>query len=263
MKDIKEKQVRKINCKECGDVVEAKLNQPVCTIICDKCKEKMSKHICDKCKKPFVRYITKSKLNKKHFCDDCKTTNSIKRRKEKKKNVIFFSKRKIKFLLTNSETEIKCSICNWNESTCDIHHIISTSKCGTDSAENLIIVCPNCHRVIHKTKKYSVSFLKKKSIFFMYPQLTFFTKIKTKEVESLPINNQYANDKIKLIFESKIDFSKLGWVKQVSKILNISPQKVNKWMKKYMFDFYNEKCFKRKFTNVSQHDRPCDKSKGH
>jgi very-short-patch-repair endonuclease len=49
----------------------------------------------------------------------------------------------------------------------------------------------------------------------------------------------------KLICESDIDFSKFGWVNKVSKILNISPQKVNKWMKRNMLDFYNEKCFKR------------------
>lgn len=52
--------------------------------------------------------------------------------------------------------------------------------------------------------------------------------------------------KIQKIKNSDIDFSKFGWVKKVSEIVNIKHQKVNKWMKKYMLDFYNEKCFKRK-----------------
>lgn len=48
------------------------------------------------------------------------------------------------------------------------------------------------------------------------------------------------------IINSDIDFSKIGWVNRVADILQISPQKVNKWMKKFMTDFYDSKCFKRK-----------------
>jgi very-short-patch-repair endonuclease len=48
------------------------------------------------------------------------------------------------------------------------------------------------------------------------------------------------------IINSDIDFSKLGWVNKVSDILQILPQKVNKWMKRFMWDFYYSKCFKRK-----------------
>ena len=58
---------------------------------------------------------------------------------------------------------------------------------------------------------------------------------------SLKINKP----KIQLILNSNIDFSKFGWVKKVSNIIRIQEQRVNKWMKKNMLDFYNEKCFKR------------------
>ena len=51
--------------------------------------------------------------------------------------------------------------------------------------------------------------------------------------------------RIKLMYESDIDFSRFGWVKKVSDLLGISWQKINTWMKKYMFDFYNEKCYKK------------------
>ena len=51
---------------------------------------------------------------------------------------------------------------------------------------------------------------------------------------------------IDLVKSSNIDFSKQGWVNQIAILLNKKPQKVNSWMKKYMSDFYNENCFKRK-----------------
>lgn len=57
-----------------------------------------------------------------------------------------------------------------------------------------------------------------------------------------------ANNNIELILSSNIDFSKFGWVSKVSKILNISPQKVNGWFKRYMSEFYNNNCFKRKIS---------------
>lgn len=50
-----------------------------------------------------------------------------------------------------------------------------------------------------------------------------------------------------IIIESGIDFSKFGWVGEVSKILGISSQKVNGWMKRYLPEVYEKKCFKRSF----------------
>lgn len=48
------------------------------------------------------------------------------------------------------------------------------------------------------------------------------------------------------IINSGIDFSKIGWVNKVADILQIPPQKVNKWMKRFMEDFYDSECFKRR-----------------
>jgi len=47
------------------------------------------------------------------------------------------------------------------------------------------------------------------------------------------------------ILASEIDFSKRGWVKQVSEILSISPQKVTPWMKRHLPAFYDQNCNKR------------------
>lgn len=67
--------------------------------------------------------------------------------------------------------------------------------------------------------------------------------------------NLYIDSKIiekqkELIGNSNIDFSKTGWVQEVSKILQITPQKVTNWMKRNMYDFWEEKCFKRKSKNM-------------
>lgn len=50
---------------------------------------------------------------------------------------------------------------------------------------------------------------------------------------------------VDIVSRSKIDFSKHGWVKKVSNIINKRHGKVNIWMKKYMKDFYENECFKR------------------
>ena len=70
-------------------------------------------------------------------------------------------------------------------------------------------------------------------------------KNNTKEFNRI-LYNEEQKIFIPLIENSNIDFSKFGWVNGVSKIINQTPQKVNNWMKRFMIDFYEEKCFKRK-----------------
>lgn len=50
---------------------------------------------------------------------------------------------------------------------------------------------------------------------------------------------------VEKVLSSGIDFSKMGWVKEVAMLLGKREQKINGWMKKYMPDFYEERCFKR------------------
>jgi len=45
---------------------------------------------------------------------------------------------------------LPCEVCGWHESTIDHHHIISPRKEGPKTLDNLVVVCPNCHRKIHK-----------------------------------------------------------------------------------------------------------------
>lgn len=63
------------------------------------------------------------------------------------------------------------------------------------------------------------------------------------------IKNKYKVSQLKyvdLLMKSEIDFTKFGWVNKVALIINQKPQKVNKWMKSIMPDFYEYNCFKRK-----------------
>jgi hypothetical protein len=42
------------------------------------------------------------------------------------------------------EARHRCTICA--EKCFEIHHIIEQNEGGTDEAENLIVLCPNCHQ---------------------------------------------------------------------------------------------------------------------
>jgi hypothetical protein len=50
----------------------------------------------------------------------------------------------------NKKYNHTCQICGWNKTVCDIHHKVPLVKGGKNTEENLILVCPNCHRLIHK-----------------------------------------------------------------------------------------------------------------
>ena len=121
--------------------------------------QKLYSYICEKCgiefttKKPFRK-------NRKVKCGNC-----IQKRKHVQDNpdsIMELSKRTISKILHRSG--VGCAICGWNESTCDIHHIIERKSGGTNDVTNLIIVCPNCHRIIHSNKKYSIETLQQLSI---------------------------------------------------------------------------------------------------
>jgi hypothetical protein len=103
--------------------------------------------------------------------------------------------------------------------------------------DNLELLCPNCHA---QTSTYCGKNAKR----------SLAKKIKKEKwiTKKRDIITMHEN-RIKLIQESSIDFSKHGWVTEVALVFNISPQKINGWMKQYMPKFYEEKCFKRKRTD--------------
>ena len=66
------------------------------------------------------------------------------------KSIMELSKRTITKLL--KRLNIACSRCGWKESTCDIHHINGKKIPNYDNHNNLTIICPNCHRLVHTHK---------------------------------------------------------------------------------------------------------------
>jgi len=43
-----------------------------------------------------------------------------------------------------------CQRCGWNEARCDVHHRIPKSEGGLNIMSNAIVLCPNCHRLVHE-----------------------------------------------------------------------------------------------------------------
>jgi len=129
----------------------------------------------------------------------------------------------------------ECGISEWNGKpiNCQLDHINGNS---TDhSLSNLRILCPNCH-------SQTDTFCGKNKN----------TKPKTLEnlsnKRNIKLENDIKNKKVvDKVLNSNIDFSKIGWVKEASKVIGITPQKVSGWMRRNMSDFYETKCFKRKF----------------
>jgi hypothetical protein len=62
--------------------------------------------------------------------------------------ILDFSLRTVSKILRRANKS--CDICNWNEASCDIHHIKEKKDGGSDNMENLTCVCPNCHRKLHQ-----------------------------------------------------------------------------------------------------------------
>jgi len=100
--------------------------------------------------------------------------------------------------------------------------------------ENLRILCPNCH-----TQTSTWGFKRRTPKPYKRTQMEYGKTIKLE-------NDKKWKPYIKLVEESEIDFSKRGWVKEVSVMLGITHQKVNQWMKRNMNTFYEENCCKRR-----------------
>lgn len=107
-------------------------------------QKKIHINICEKCGNKFEGYIRK---NRKKHCKNCKRKVVHKKEINEATTLFDFSKRTISKIL--NRMDIGCSICGWNKTICDIHHIIERKNGGTDDHSNLTYVCPNCHRMIH------------------------------------------------------------------------------------------------------------------
>jgi hypothetical protein len=103
--------------------------------------------------------------------------------------ILMVSKRTVSKILKRANA--KCSLCGWCESTCDIHHILPKSKGGSDKMDNLICVCPNCHRSLHEHKSLfkTVDELKQLSLEKTLPNWKDFYKPEASAISRVCNNN--------------------------------------------------------------------------
>jgi hypothetical protein len=83
-----------------------------------------------------------------------KIGKTINREHREPKSILDFSSRTTQKVLRRIKKDFKfgCSLCQWDEDICDLHHIIPTSKNGSDKNSNVTYICPNCHRLVHSGK---------------------------------------------------------------------------------------------------------------
>lgn len=69
-------------------------------------------------------------------------------------NIFDLSRRTVSKIIHRIEKEegIGCCICGWNQGTCHIHHINGRKISNPHNHENLSLVCPNCHCLVHEGK---------------------------------------------------------------------------------------------------------------
>lgn len=134
-------------CVECNVEFKCSLrehnrgNGKFCSLSCAaKCRNKnipILTKLCGHCGKS---YETTSKYSK--VCSFlCKQKNYRSKRNNQSKN---------ERELLESLRELPCTICGWNETIRDVHHIIPVSKGGKNELSNLITLCPNHHRMADK-----------------------------------------------------------------------------------------------------------------
>jgi hypothetical protein len=43
-----------------------------------------------------------------------------------------------------------CEICGWDKAECDVHRVIYGCDGGEYVSDNVLTLCPNCHRLMHR-----------------------------------------------------------------------------------------------------------------
>lgn len=106
---------------------------------------------------------------------------------------------------------------------------------------------PLCYNTDYRNELIDIILNRKQILEFSYN--TYVPVIKEKEenkrLKNKIIYEQKQKEYVTEILNSNIDFAKYGWVNDVSLVINQKQQKVNKWMKRFMSDFYDSKCFHR------------------
>lgn len=124
-------------------------------------KTQLFTHTCIKCTSVFE--AKNFRKGRKVLCHKCKRKNNTAKNPTL---LLDFGLKTVSNYLKNKD----CSLCGWNKSTLDIHHILPKCEGGSDDYNNLILICPNCHRLCHDNF-YSKEKLFNHSIFNLYKNI--------------------------------------------------------------------------------------------
>jgi len=111
---------------------------------------------CKQCGNDTENDVFCSNLCARNNCYETVLTEEGKRSRGKKnsqgtknpENILDMSSRTVSKLI--KRMKVGCCICGWNEALCDVHHIIPKKLGGTNDNNNLTILCPNHHRLMHE-----------------------------------------------------------------------------------------------------------------
>lgn len=103
---------------------------------------------CEKCGNEFK---SKIKIRKERLktCNQCRGSKIVKDI-SKIQSILELSLRTVQKIL--KKLNVGCSICGWDKTSIDIHHIEGRKIKNPDDHTNLICLCPNCHRLAHEKK---------------------------------------------------------------------------------------------------------------
>jgi len=105
-------------------------------------------YICEKCRNTF--FSTKIRDNHKKHCNNCKRTVVHFKSKEELNTILDLAKTTVVKILHRAKR--KCEICGWDKASLDIHHIDGKKIKHPNALKNLVILCPNCHRLVGANK---------------------------------------------------------------------------------------------------------------
>lgn len=134
-------------CLTCNEKFTAALSEHTrgyakyCSISCGRAGKNYIKNIdctCFYCGNKF-----KAASNEAKYCSkNCKQKNY-----RKQQITLEFGTK----ALQNTIGHLPCEIpgCGWKEATRDIHHLVPITNGGKNTLDNVIVVCPNHHRMFH------------------------------------------------------------------------------------------------------------------
>jgi 5-methylcytosine-specific restriction endonuclease McrA len=134
-------------CNFCGSEFSAdpreikRGNAKFCSLSCA-CKYGNTKKQRYECSCIVCNVVFEAQVSNAKYCSDkCKT----KQYRLNKKDDNDLTKKQIDDLAL-----LPCANCGWDLGPRDVHHIQMVSRGGKNSQENLITLCPNCHRLSHR-----------------------------------------------------------------------------------------------------------------